>query len=75
MFESLTPHHQIQAKSPVTATGLFAFWARLYRSFSTYQTRILSVANKVNLDFAEAAPPLRSGLVRVIAGPFQAVDR
>ncbi|NVI05502.1 complement resistance protein TraT [Paraburkholderia youngii] len=58
------------AKSPVTTTGLFAFWARLYRSFSTYQTRILSVANKVNLDFAEAAPPLRSGLVRVIAGPF-----
>ncbi|WP_368622962.1 complement resistance protein TraT [Paraburkholderia sp. BR13444] len=36
----------------------------------TYQTRILSVANKVNLEFAEAAPPLRSGLVRVIAGPF-----
>ncbi|MBB5400407.1 hypothetical protein HDG41_002456 [Paraburkholderia sp. JPY162] len=35
----------------------------------------MSVANKVNLDFAEAAPPLRSGLVRVIAGPFQAVDR
>ncbi|MEX3808909.1 complement resistance protein TraT [Paraburkholderia sp. BR13439] len=34
------------------------------------QTRILSVSNKVNLDFAEAAPPLRSGLVRVIAGPF-----
>jgi hypothetical protein len=39
-------------------------------NFRTYQTRIMSVANKVNLDFAEAAPPLRSGLVRVIAGTF-----
>jgi hypothetical protein len=38
--------------------------------YRTYQTRVMSVANKVNLDFAEAAPPLRSGLVRVIAGAF-----
>jgi hypothetical protein len=38
--------------------------------FKTYQTRVMSVANKVNLDFAEAAPPLRAGLVRVIAGVF-----
>jgi hypothetical protein len=38
--------------------------------FRTYQTRVLSIANKVNLDFAEAAPPLRSGLVRVISGVF-----
>ncbi|HDR9106041.1 complement resistance protein TraT [Paraburkholderia sp. A2RO-4L] len=38
--------------------------------FRTYQTRIRSVANKVNLQFAEAVPPLRSGLVRVIAGVF-----
>lgn len=39
-------------------------------NFRTYQTRIMSVANKVNLEFAEAAPPLRSGLVRVISGVF-----
>lgn len=38
--------------------------------FRTYQTRVLSVANKVNLDFAEASTPLRSGLVRVISGVF-----
>jgi hypothetical protein len=38
--------------------------------FKTYQTRVMSVANKVNLDFADAAQPLRSGLVRVIAGVF-----
>ncbi|KVP39864.1 complement resistance protein TraT [Burkholderia ubonensis] len=38
--------------------------------FRTYQTRVMSVANKVNLDFSEAAQPLRSGLVRVISGVF-----
>lgn len=38
--------------------------------FRTYQTRIMSVANKVNLDFQEAASPLRGGLVRVISGVF-----
>lgn len=33
--------------------------------FRTYQTCIRSVANKVNPDFAQAAPSLRSGLVRI----------
>ena len=36
----------------------------------TYQTRIVSVANKVNLEFAEAAPALRSGLTRALSGLF-----
>ncbi|CUA85804.1 MULTISPECIES: complement resistance protein TraT [Gulbenkiania] len=35
-----------------------------------YQTRILSSANKVNLEFPEAAPALRAGLVRSISGMF-----
>lgn len=39
-------------------------------NFRTYQTRVMSVANKVNLDFADAVTPLRSGLVRVISGVF-----
>lgn len=38
--------------------------------YRTYQTRVMSVANKVNLDFGEAVSPLRSGLVRVISGVF-----
>lgn len=38
--------------------------------WKTYQTRIVSTANKVNLEFAEAAPELRSGLVRSLAGLF-----
>jgi hypothetical protein len=38
--------------------------------YRTYQTRVMSVANKVNLDFGEAVTPLRSGLVRVISGVF-----
>ncbi len=36
----------------------------------TYQTRIVSVANKMNLEFPEAAPALRAGLTRAIAGAF-----
>lgn len=36
----------------------------------TYQTRIVSTANKVNLEFAEAAPVLRSGLTRALSGMF-----
>jgi len=35
-----------------------------------YQTRIMSMANKVNLEFPEAAPELRQGLVRSISGMF-----
>lgn len=36
----------------------------------TYQTRIVSSANKMNLEFAEAVPALRAGLTRAIAGAF-----
>jgi Enterobacterial TraT complement resistance protein len=36
----------------------------------TYQTRVTSTANKVNLEFTEAAPVLRSGLARALSGIF-----
>ncbi|KPF47785.1 conjugal transfer protein TraT [beta proteobacterium AAP121] len=36
----------------------------------TYQTRIVSTANKVNLEFEEAVPALRAGLVRALTGLF-----
>jgi hypothetical protein len=36
----------------------------------TYRTRVVSVANKVNLDFEEAQPELESGLVRSVSGVF-----
>lgn len=36
----------------------------------TYQTRIVSTANKMNLDFAEAVPALRNGLARALSGLF-----
>jgi outer membrane lipoprotein SlyB len=36
----------------------------------TYQTRIVSTANKVNLEFAEAVPVLRTGLTRALSGVF-----
>lgn len=35
-----------------------------------YRTRIMSVANKANLDFEEAKPHLQAGLVRSIGGIF-----
>jgi hypothetical protein len=35
-----------------------------------YRARIVSIANKMNLDFAEAAPELESGLAQTISGIF-----
>lgn len=35
-----------------------------------YQTRVVSTANQVNLEFADALPPLRAGLVRALSGLF-----
>lgn len=34
----------------------------------TYQTRILVMANQVNLDFAKALPKIKEGLIRSISG-------
>jgi len=39
-------------------------------SYKTYQTRIGSSANKVNLAFEEALPELKKGLITSIAGLF-----
>jgi len=39
--------------------------------FKIYQTRVISVANQVNLDFVDAAPMLSSGLSKVISGLFE----
>ncbi|RMF60974.1 MAG: conjugal transfer protein TraT, partial [Calditrichaeota bacterium] len=35
-----------------------------------YRTRVVSTANKVNLEYEEAAPELTKGLTRVLAGLF-----
>ena len=39
-------------------------------TWKTYRTRIVSTANKANLKFAEAQPPLTEGLIRTISGVF-----
>ena len=39
-------------------------------NWKRYQTRVMSVANKANLEFEEAAPELVAGLTRSIAGVF-----
>lgn len=46
-----------------------SFWSRDVPQ-RRYQTRILSVANQVNLDWTEAAPIVRERLARVLAGMF-----
>jgi len=38
--------------------------------WKTYRTRIVSTANKVNLDYEEAQPKLEAGLIRSIGGLF-----
>ena len=43
---------------------------RFIGSWKTYRTRIVSTANRSNLEFAEALPALEGGLVRSIAGMF-----
>jgi hypothetical protein len=39
-------------------------------SWKRYRTRVMSVANQVNLEFEDAAPELVAGLTRSIAGVF-----
>ncbi len=39
--------------------------------WKTYRTRIVSTANKVNLEFAEAEPKLKEGLAMAISGLFR----
>ena len=38
--------------------------------YKAYRTRVVSTANKVNLAYEEAAPPLTEGLTRSLAGLF-----
>lgn len=58
-------HHLQQGESGETVS----FWSRDVPQ-RRYQTRILSVANQVNLDWADAAPIVREKLARVLAGMF-----
>jgi hypothetical protein len=38
--------------------------------YKSYRTRVVSTANKVNLNYEEAAPALTEGLTRSLAGLF-----
>ncbi|CAG9295824.1 complement resistance protein TraT [Celerinatantimonas diazotrophica] len=53
--------HQGTSGSKKISSTQITHWKR-------YQTRIISVANKVNLDFNEALPKLQQGLIHSIAG-------
>ena len=52
------------------ASGSSIVRANSTSSWKRYRTRVMSVANKVNLDFEDAAPQLVAGLTRSIAGVF-----
>ncbi|MEK2644368.1 complement resistance protein TraT [Bdellovibrio sp. BCCA] len=52
-----------------TSGGTFSSYSEK-SEWKIYQTRILSSANKVNLEFAQAAPELKRALVQSISGIF-----
>ena len=52
-----------------TSGGTFSTYSEK-SDWKIYQTRILSSANKVNLEFTQAAPELKRALVQSIAGIF-----
>jgi len=51
-----------------SSTGMYQNVSGGKATWKTYRTRVLSTANKVNLDFAEAEPILEKDLARSIAG-------
>ena len=51
-------------------TGARIISATQTHDWKRYQTRIMSTANRTNLDFEDAAPQLVNGLTRSIAGIF-----
>jgi len=59
-------HHTLQQGT----TGTSTITASEITDWKRYQTRIVSTANKVNLEFAEAQPELVAGIVRSISGIF-----
>lgn len=58
--------HQLQQGSSGATTETYESESQYKR----YQTRIVSVANKANLDWEDAAGPLKQGLVRSVTGMF-----
>ena len=63
--DTISEHKLAQGRS-VSASSSYAETTNRKR----YQTRIVSTANKVNLEFEEASEDLVKGMVRSIAGIF-----
>lgn len=59
---------QDQARLHQGTSGSKQVYSTSESAWKRYQTRIVSVANKVNLDFPTAIPELQKGLVNSIAG-------
>lgn len=60
----------LEQNIPEGSAGTRILRASSTSSWKRYRTRVVSVANKVNLDFEDAAPDLVAGLSRSIAGVF-----
>ena len=60
-------HVSLHHNQSGTSGGTFVEYSEK-SDWKIYQTRVLSSANKVNLDFNDAAEALKSGLVQSISG-------
>jgi hypothetical protein len=55
---------------PQGTAGMRVLSATERHDWKRYRTRVMSIANQVNLEFEDAAPELTAGLTRSIAGIF-----
>lgn len=63
---AVSSQHQLVQGTSGTTTVAYAEQSE----WRTYQTRVMSTANQVNLEFENALPELKAGLTRSLAGLF-----
>ncbi|MBN8442474.1 MAG: complement resistance protein TraT [Thauera sp.] len=63
---TVNSNHQLKQGTSGSSTVTYSEESQ----YKTYQTRIASTANKVNLEFDEALPELKKGLITSVAGLF-----
>lgn len=68
--EGVVVTETLRADLPEGSAGNRVLSSTQTSDWKRYRTRVMTVANKVNLDFEEAAPTMVDGLTRSIAGIF-----
>lgn len=66
----MTVNESVQANLPQGSAGTRTLTSSTMSDWQRYRTRIVSTAERANLDWPEAAPQLVDGLSRTIAGIF-----